>query len=190
MSLEALGPAEVAFHATSPLRWESIAVDLGDVAEWDGVHRAIRRAIDTSLDVPANETLLTIRLEGATRLATEIRHPETTDSLTDEILYDAGLRDLFLEVRGLRRPVERERFLVEPIRSMCELVRALRSGDENIDSIAPPKFAGAPLSRTGNANTCWRFSKARRTNSSIACGRSGHEIPRRPHRRLRFTHEA
>ncbi len=149
VSLEPGAPAEVAFHATAPLRWESITADLSDVTEWDGVQRAIRRAIDTTLDVPANETLLTIWLEGATRLATEIRHPENTDSLTDEILYGAGLRDLFLETRRLRRPVERERFLVEPIHSMCELVRALRSGDESIDSITPPKFAGEPLDPAG-----------------------------------------
>lgn len=145
VSIEPGAPPDVAFHPTAPLRWESIHADLTGVTEWDGVHRAIRRAIDTSLEVPASETLLTIKLEGATPLATEIRHPENTDSLTDESLYDAGLRDLFLETASLRRPVDRERFLVEPIRSMCELVTALRSGEENIESIAPPRFAGAPL---------------------------------------------
>lgn len=142
-------PAAVRFHATAPLVWDEMDVDVTGAESVEALVRLVAEQI-SGRSAAAEGTLLTVHLKGPSLLKCEIEGIDDREAFTDGLISETGIESLLVRTAGMTRKVDLDRARVGPIATVLDLVEALREGKESFDSVLPNQLAGIPVTDVPN----------------------------------------
>jgi exonuclease SbcD len=131
----------VEFRATDVVRWETAAVDLGEVDSEDAALATIRDRLEVAVERAEGRPLaMRLTLKGRTQLHHDlVQRPERWDSLVRELAIEVGHDDLWLEKVRLatRTPIDLQslRRRDDPVGALLRGLDGLREDEDGVTAL-------------------------------------------------------